>query len=133
MAISKLKQYHDLAAMLLDQYRVVDRAVTMVVGQNDPGSSNESLETINQLLAGVKETESKIKPLRDELVAANATLPEATQKVIDETVQIVTSLIPRIGALEKEAVEARERLSPAIHEGVRAAKMKSAYAKQHVR
>lgn len=117
--------------MLLEQYRVVDRAITDITSQKEHRSSNETLEKINQLLAGIKKTESQIQPVRDDLIAQKVSVPEPTQKVIDETVQIVTALIPRIGALEKDAVAARERLTPVIREGVRAAKMKSAYAKQH--
>lgn len=133
MSNSSLQEYEALAKELLHQYRSVDRAVDYVVASKGSTSANETLEVIKKLLDSVKKTESKVQPIRDSLIAEGATLPESTQKVIDETVKIVTTLIPRIGALEKDAVEARERLAPVIREGVRAAKMKSAYSKQHSR
>ncbi|QEG23358.1 hypothetical protein [Mariniblastus fucicola] len=130
MSNNNLEQFHNLVLQLLDQYKIVDQTVQQVRTKPETESPIDTLETIKQLLDHVKQTEARIQPIRDSLQAANATIPRPTQQLIDETVTIVTSLIPNIGALEKDAVESREKLAPIIREGVRAVKMKSAYAKQ---
>ena len=53
--------------------------------------------------------------------------PEANQ-MLEDTISIVSDLIPRIGQLEADAVRAREKLTPQIHDGVRALKMQNAYS-----
>jgi hypothetical protein len=130
MSLNKLGQFQQLVQQLADQYDVVNQAVDTVYAQRESASKTEMLESITQLLTRVKQTEAEIQPLRESLQADNVTIPATTQAIINQTIQTVTTLIPRIGALEKEAVESREKLAPVIREGVRAAKMQSAYAKQ---
>lgn len=130
MSKNKLDQFHSLVQRMLDQYLIVQRAVDYIYATKDSVSTTDTLESIRNLLMDVKQTETEIQPVRDSLQAENAQIPPATQELVDQTVQIVTTLIPRIGALEKDAVEAKENLAPAIRESVRAAQMKSAYAKQ---
>jgi hypothetical protein len=130
MSKSNLEQFHVLALQLQNQYKVVERNVDQIYANKDVAATTETLESIRALLLEVKQTEHQIQPLRDSLQAEGESMPEATQKIIDRTVQIVTTLIPRIGALEKEAIDSKEKLAPVIREGVRAVKMKSAYSKQ---
>ena len=130
MSQSNLDQFHRLVQQLFSQYTLAQQAVDHVYANQETASNNETLDSIRQLLTHVKQTEAEIAPLRDSLQSQNIAVPAATQTVVDDTIKIVTTLIPRIGALEKSAVDARERLAPVIHEGVRAASMKSAYAKQ---
>ena len=130
MSNRNLEQFHFLVQQLLNQYKIVEQTVDQIYSRQRGSSSAETLESINRLLVHVKQTESEIQPIRDSLQAENQTIPESTREVIDRTVQIVTTLIPRIGALEKELIESREKLAPVIREGVRAAKMQSAYSKQ---
>ncbi len=130
MSNSNLEQFHFLAQQLLNQYKIVEQTVDQVYSQREAASTTDTLESIQQLLLHVKQTESMIQPIRDSLKTDNESIPADTQKIVADTVQIVTTLIPRIGALEKEAVDSREKLAPVIREGVRAAKMKSAYSKQ---
>lgn len=130
MSNNRLQQYHVLVQQMLDQYRIVEQNVNRVSSELETTSATDALEPIKQLLDQVKQTESELKPIRDSLQADGATVPPETKALVDDTVKIVTTLIPRIGAMEQKAVESRERLAPVIREGVRAVKMKSAYAKQ---
>ena len=130
MSNNKLEQFNILVQQLFVQYKVVERTIDQICSRRGTASETENLQMIKQLLSQVRQTEAEIQPLRDSLQANNATIPDSTQAIIDDTIQMVTTLIPKIGALEKEAVESREKLAPEIHEGVRAAKTKTAYARQ---
>jgi len=130
MSNNRLQQYHVLVQQMLDQYRIVEQNVNRISSELETTSATDALEPIKQLLDQVKQTESELNPIRDSLQADGATVPPETKALVDDTVKIVTTLIPRIGAMEQKAVESRERLAPVIREGVRAVKMKSAYAKQ---
>lgn len=130
MSNSKIEQFHVLAQQLYDQYKVVEQTVDKICDKAETAAASDTLELIQHLLVRVKQTETQLKPIRDSLLASGETLPADTKKIVEDTVQVVTTLIPRIGALEKDAVESREKLAPVIHEGVRAAKMITAYSKQ---
>jgi hypothetical protein len=130
MSNNNLEQFQALARQLLSQYQVVEQAVEHVFENQESTSKNEMLDAIRSLLTEVKQTEAQLKPLRDILKNDSVSMPPATQATIDQTIQIVTTIIPRIGAIEKSAIDSRESLAPVIRESVRAVQMKSAYSKQ---
>lgn len=113
----------------LEQYRVVDRLIQQVHDRTPPSASTEELEHINQLLNEIKSTEANLKPLRNAMEAAGESPTPELKKSIDETIQLVMGLIPKIGELEKLAVESRDKLAPQIRASAKAVQMKNAYGR----
>ena len=64
--------------------------------------------------------------LRQKLVLPKA-LTNDTLNIDDETIKIVSDLIPQLNALEEIAKADRSKLAPEIHDGVRGMQMQSAY------
>ncbi|MEM7454254.1 MAG: hypothetical protein AAF456_07850 [Planctomycetota bacterium] len=117
----------ELTIRLRDQYVLAEKALNSLAARSH--SEPEDLEEVTELLASVKQTEAELRPHREAYEASGRPLPSDLQPVVNETIGIVSRLIPRITELEKVAVQARENLKPQIHEGVRAARMQSAYSR----
>ena len=132
MSISRnnLSEFRKLTHELRDQYRVVDESVTQIYQHKNSLASTDDLERVNGQLNEVKTIEAKLQPIRKQMELEGQQVPNEMKSVIDETVQIVMGLIPRIADLEQSAIESRDKLAPLIHEGVRAIDMKNAYQKR---
>lgn len=130
MKTNDIEQYRKLVFQLRDQYKVVLEKVDAIFARQEPTANTETLRVIQNLLVDVKHTESKLEPLRAQLQASGNTTPVDVREVVDQTVGMVSKLIPRMGQLEQAAVESRERMAPEIHASVRAVQMQSAYSRR---
>lgn len=124
------QQFSDLATELHQHYQTVQAAIEQIDAKQIAAPSVELLSQINALLTPVKETESRLAPVRDQLIAAGESTPADVKPIIEQTVQIVSYLLPKIGELEKSAQQSRDNLAPKIGESVRAMRMQSAYSRK---
>ena len=122
-------QFRQLTLKLRDQYRGVEAKLDEVRADKGVVTELKTLEHINGLLSGAKDTEAILQPLREQMKAAGQSTPDDIRPIIEETIQMVSSLLPRFGEMEKVALEQRENLAPQISAGVRAAQMQSAYTR----
>ena len=122
-------QFRQLTLQLRDQYRGVEEKLDQVYTDKGTVTELKALEHINGLLSGVKDTEAILQPLRAQMQAAGESTPDDLGPIIEETIRMVSSLLPRFGEMEKAALEQRENLAPQISAGVRAAQMQSAYTR----
>lgn len=124
------QQFSDLATELHQQYEIIRARIEQINAEQMTTPSVELLSQINVLLAPVKETESRLAPIRERMIAEGYSTPAETKPIIEQTVEIVSYLLPKIGALEKSAQESRDSLAPKIGESVRAMRMQSAYGRK---
>lgn len=124
------QQFRNLATQLHGQYKAVEKAIREVDDRKFSTPDVDLLTRINSLLDPIKHTESELAPIRDQMQSNGMSTPDDMKAVIDETVSIVSSLLPKIGELENKAKEARQNLAPKIGESVRAMRMQSAYGRK---
>ena len=129
MSSNRLAKFHELSVKLRQEYESVEQRVDALFC--DVTSTTDALEKINSLLDQVKLIESQVQPIRESLNESGESLPAETRLVVDETIQMVSRILPKVGELTQAAVEAKEKLAPKIHAGVQALKMQSAYTKKH--
>ena len=129
MSTDKNDEFRDLTIQLRDQYRKVSSTVAALCSEESTAAKTEDLQKINDLLMEVKTTEFRLKPIRELLQTAGESISPDLKPAIDETIQIVLGLIPRIADLEKAAIKSRNELSPQIRASVRAIQMQNAYTR----
>ena len=124
------QKFRDLTTQLHGQYQIVENAIREIDDGKFSTPDIDLLTRINSLLDPIKQTESDLAPIRDQMQSNGMSTPEDMSKVIDETVAVVSYLLPKIGELENKAKEARQNLAPKIGESVRAMRMQSAYGRK---
>ena len=127
--MSKNEQFHKLVTKLLAAYKVVRHRVDTIDLIDGIYEKADHLVELNNDLTNIKKLEIQISPIRDEMKSNGESLETETRKIVDETIEIVSALVPRLGLLEELARNERENLSPQIHQGVRAMQMQAAYTR----
>ncbi|MEO1616787.1 MAG: hypothetical protein AAFV88_13095 [Planctomycetota bacterium] len=89
--------------------------------------SHREVDPMNDLMKRIKQTEASLKPLRESFLASGQKVTGTLKEVTDETIEIVKSLMPMLGDLEKSSVDSLRRLFPKIQGSVRAVQMQNAY------
>ncbi len=117
-----------LASGLLEQYREIESLVKLIEQSVNNVDRVKLFDNLNILLLDAKRIEGELAPLRTEFADHGVAIPTATRQQVNQTVAIVTRLIPRLGTLEERARKERLKLAPQIHDGVRALQMQSAYS-----
>ena len=123
MAANNDETFSTLTLQLHQQYVDLNHVIDSM--------GNEAVESVEDIaihMKRIKETEAELKPLRDAVVAAGQKLPANLQTATDETIKIVTGLMPKLAMLEKATVESAKRLFPQVQESVRAVQMQNAYS-----
>jgi seryl-tRNA synthetase len=124
------QQFASLVIELHQHYQTVNDAMRKIESGSLAAPSVELLSQVNSLLDPVKATEAKLRPIREQMETAGRSTPAELKPVIDQTVEIVSFLLPKIGELENSAKESRAKLAPKIGESVRAMRMQSAYGRK---
>lgn len=127
--MTQQKKIEQLAGQLLGSYQQVDDIVGMIEAAESNLDRKSLMEKLSVRLAEVKSVESEMTPLRESIQEQGQSLEPQTRAAIDQTVELVRQLLPRLGRLEQETVEQRSQLAPQIHQGVRAIQMQSAYTR----
>ena len=111
-----------LTLKLKQQYQALDSIV-----ESMNRDSSQSIDLISEQLKVIKETETMLRPLREEFRRTNTKLPPHLQVPTDETIELVKGLMPKLAQLEKSTLDSAQRLFPKIQESVRAVQMQNAY------
>lgn len=111
-----------LTLKLKQQYQALDSIV-----ESMNRDSTQSIDLISEQLKVIKETETMLRPLREEFRRTNTKLPPHLQVPTDETIELVKGLMPKLAQLEKATLDSAQRLFPKIQESVRAVQMQNAY------
>jgi DNA repair exonuclease SbcCD ATPase subunit len=111
-----------LMNQLLQQYQSLDATIDVMVK-----TESTSMEGVTSRIAEIKRTEQSLAPLREQYRREFETLSDDLRRVTDQTIELVTGLMPKLAQLEKATVESANRLFPKIQESVRAVQMQSAY------
>jgi predicted nucleic acid-binding Zn-ribbon protein len=107
---------------LLQQYQSLDATID-TLGQ----SESPSMDDVTSKIAEIKQIEQSLAPIREQYRSEFETLSDDLRRVTDQTIELVTGLMPKLAQLEKATVESANRLFPKIQESVRAVQMQSAY------
>ncbi len=111
-----------LMDQLLQQYQSLDATID-TLGQ----SESPSMDDVTSKIAEIKQIEQSLAPIREQYRSEFETLSDDLRRVTDQTIELVTGLMPKLAQLEKATVESANRLFPKIQESVRAVQMQSAY------
>lgn len=119
---------NSLVTNLLQHYRTVQDQLNLAADLEGNVSRAEILRELKGTLDRIKAIELQLFPLRDSFVAGGGTLSDQTHSLIQQSIDIVSRLIPQLGTMEQQSRQAKLDLAPEIHDGVRTMKMLSAYA-----
>ncbi|OYP32355.1 hypothetical protein [Rhodopirellula sp. MGV] len=109
---SELKSHYEKLNAIIDEHA------------ND---SHGAIEPIREQMALVKQTEEKLRPIRETYLGESRELSGQLQAITDETIDLVKSLMPKLAQLEKVSVDSLRRLFPRIQGSVRGIQMQNAY------
>lgn len=87
----------------------------------------ESVDSIADQMKKIKRTEGALGPLRDRFIESKRSLSDQLQTVTDQTIVLVTQLMPKLAQLEKTTIDSAKRLFPQVQQNVRAVQMQNAY------
>ena len=87
----------------------------------------ESVDSIADQMKKIKRTEGALGPLRDRFIESKRSLSDHLQTVTDQTIVLVTQLMPKLAQLEKTTIDSAKRLFPQVQQNVRAVQMQNAY------
>ena len=87
----------------------------------------ESVDSIADQMKKIKSTEGALGPLRDRFIESKRSLSDHLQTVTDQTIVLVTQLMPKLAQLEKTTIDSAKRLFPQVQQNVRAVQMQNAY------
>jgi hypothetical protein len=125
------QRINELVSELLQKYRAVQAHLDRASEPIHFAAQAEQLAELKSTLDEAKFIEQQLFPLRDQFALAGGELSQQTQSLIEQSIAIVTRLLPQLGSLEKQAQIARQNLEPQIHDGVRLLKMQNAYARNY--
>jgi len=108
--------------LLKQQYTKLSEIVESVGRDN-----GRDIEPISTQMKYIKETESRLSPLRHAFSQSQCKASSELQQVTDETIELVKTLMPKLAELEKASVDSLRRLFPKIQGSVRAVQMQNAY------
>ena len=120
----KLQQ---LCCQLREEYQAVETLIGEVKTRRDGDLDVASLTNIRNRLTTIKRIESEFGPIRDQVMARGEVVPEKLKNEVEQTIAIITRLIPGISEIEQVARDSHQRLGPRIHEAVRGLQMQNAY------
>lgn len=126
-ALKNQDKLRQLCSRLQDEYRAVESLIGEIKQNRDGDLDVESLKRIRDRLNTIKQIEAVFAPLRDDVMKNGGNPPPELRTIVQETIKIITRLIPDISAIEKAALESRNRLEPRIHDAVRGLQMQHAY------
>ncbi|WP_436715449.1 hypothetical protein U8335_23590 [Roseiconus lacunae] len=109
---SELKQHYERLNQIIEQYA---------------DDSHHAVDPIREQMALVKQTEDKLRPLRQSYLDQSNELSGPLKTLTDETIELVQSLMPKLAQLEKSSVDSLRRLFPRIQGSVRGIQMQNAY------
>ena len=89
--------------------------------------SHGAVEPIREQMVLVKQTEEKLRPLREAYLSSDREPSKKVTALTDETIELVKALMPKLAQMEKTSVESLRRLFPRIQGSVRAIQMQNAY------
>ncbi|MCC9602047.1 hypothetical protein LOC67_15905 [Stieleria sp. JC731] len=108
----ELKGHYVRLAEIIDQYAE---------------DSHGAVEPIRAQMTLVKQTEEKLRPLRESYIGSESEPSGQVKAITDETIELVKSLMPKLAQLEKTSVDSLRRLFPRIQGSVRGIQMQNAY------
>ena len=87
----------------------------------------ESVDSTADQMKKMKRIEGALGPLRDRFIESKRSLSDHLQTVTDQTIVLVTQLMPKLAQLEKTTIDSAKRLFPQVQQNVRAVQMQNAY------
>lgn len=112
----------DLAFQLKKQYENLNEIIDHKLESGDC-----SIEQISEQINGIRATEDALRPMREDLRDRKAKSPDDLQAVTNDTIELMESIMPKLGVLEKETLESAKRLYPEVEQSVRVVQMQQAY------
>lgn len=112
----------ELTLQLKQQYEQLSEIVATIAREN-----GRDVDPISGQMKLIKETESRLRPLREAFSESQRTPSPELQQITADTIDLVKTLMPQLAALEKASVESLRRLFPKIQGSVRAVQMQNAY------
>lgn len=112
----------ELAFQLKKQYESLNEIIDLKIESGDC-----SIEQISEQINGIRTTEDLLRPMREDLRDRKVKSPDVLQSVTNETIELMESIMPKLGTLEKETLESAKRLYPEVEQSVRVVQMQQAY------
>lgn len=122
MATSEPRRLWELTVELLELYRELDQALDSLIEKQSP-----NVDSILSQMERIKRVESELVPLRNGLEQAGFQAADEFNQSLDQTIEIIQVVMPKLARLEQLARSSAERLQPKVAMGVRARQMQNAY------
>ena len=123
----------DSLRTLLERYRQL-KVLTdkLVLGGYSPAEFQAQLNLIQSERKSIEALQQHSKLRYDEYIAINQHASEVVRELTSAVTDLIQNLIANFDQLEAETRKSQAKLQPQVNENLRAAQMKSAYARRTV-